>query len=80
MHAPAVHWQALVSLAPHTYLMAICAMADRLDVYLYIRVFLMNGIFLVAAVWQRQATCRTVDELARVGAIKVSGTEPSRAT
>lgn len=71
---------ALVSLAPHSYLMAICAMADRLDVYLFIRVFVMNGIFLVAAFWQRQATCRTVEELAKVGAIKVTGTEPSCAT
>ena len=71
---------ALVSLAPHSYLMAICAMFNRLDIYLFIRVFLINGIFLVATVWQRQATCRTVEELARVGAIKVSGTGQSCAT
>jgi len=66
---------ALVSLAPHTYLMAICAMFDRLDVYLFIRVFLMNGIFIVAAVWQRHATSKTIEELARVGAIQLSGNE-----
>ncbi|MDH3623645.1 MAG: CDP-alcohol phosphatidyltransferase family protein [Myxococcales bacterium] len=71
---------ALVSLAPHSYLMAMCAMLDRLDVYLYIRVFLMNGIFLVAILWQRHATCKTIEELAGVGAIKVSGTERSFTT
>jgi len=71
---------ALVSLAPHSYLMAICAMFDRLDVYLYIRVFLMNGIFLVAAVWQRYATQRTIESLAKAGEIKISalGTRPGR--
>jgi phosphatidylglycerophosphate synthase len=71
---------ALVSLAPHTYLMAICAMLDRLELYLYIRVFLMNGIFLVAVIWQRHATCKTSEELARVGAIEVRGTGQSCAT
>jgi len=55
-------------------------MLDRLDVYLYIRVFLMNGIFLVAILWQRHATCKTIEELAGVGAIKVSGTERSFTT
>ncbi len=65
---------ALVSLAPHSYLMAICAMFNRLDVYLFIRVFLMNGIFLVALIWQRYATSRTIQELAGAGAIELSGT------
>jgi len=65
---------ALVSLAPHSYLMAICAMFNRLDVYLFIRVFVMNGIFLVALIWQRYATSRTIQELAGVGAIELSGT------
>lgn len=55
---------AVISLAPHSYLMAICAMMDRLDVYLYIRVFGMNAVFLVAAVWQRYATQRTIARLA----------------
>ena len=71
---------ALVSLAPHTYLMAICAMADRLDLYLYIRVFLMNGIFLVALIWQRHATCKTAKDLVRVGAIDVRGAGQSCTT
>ncbi len=64
---------ALVSLAPHSYLMAICAMLNRLDVYLFIRVFLMNGIFLVALIWQRHATSRTIEELAAAGTIELSG-------
>ena len=63
---------ALVSSAPHSYLMAICAMFDRLDIYLLIRVFVMNGIFFVAAIWQRHATSKTVEELAGVRAAKLS--------
>ncbi|MCA9529745.1 MAG: CDP-alcohol phosphatidyltransferase family protein [Myxococcales bacterium] len=54
----------VVSLAPHSYLMAICAMADRLDVYLYIRVFFMNAVFVIALLWQRRATARAVEALA----------------
>jgi hypothetical protein len=65
---------ALVSLAPHSYLMAICAMLNRLDVYLFIRVFVMNGIFLVALIWQRHATSKTSEELVGAGAIELSGT------
>jgi phosphatidylglycerophosphate synthase len=58
---------AVVSLAPHSYLMAICAIFDRLDLYLFIRVFAMNGVFLVAAIWQRHATERTLERLAAAG-------------
>jgi phosphatidylglycerophosphate synthase len=65
---------ALVSLAPHAYLMAICAMLNRLDIYLFIRVFVMNGIFLVAVIWQRRATRRTIEELAGVPVIEVKDT------
>ena len=54
---------ALISLAPHSYLMAICAIFDRLDLYLFIRVFGMNGIFVVAALWQRYATQQTIERL-----------------
>ncbi len=60
---------AIVSLAPHSYLMAICAMADRLDVYLWIRVVAMNVVYLVGAIWQRRATTKTNEELAALGAI-----------
>jgi phosphatidylglycerophosphate synthase len=66
---------ALVSLAPHSYLMAICAMFNRLDIYLFIRVFVMNGIFLVALIWQRHATCATIEELTGVGAIDLRDTD-----
>ena len=50
---------AMISLAPHSYLMAICAIANQLEVYLYIRVFVINSVFLTAIVWQRRATEQT---------------------
>tara|TARA_B100001750_G_scaffold180710_3_gene149190 strand:- start:2386 stop:3354 length:969 start_codon:yes stop_codon:yes gene_type:complete len=68
---------AIVSLAPHSYLMAICAMCDRLDVYLYLRLFGMNAIFLVAALWQRRATRATVDDLRDIGALPPEDSAPS---
>lgn len=75
---------AVISLAPHSYLMAICAIFDRLDLYLYIRVFGMNGVFLVAALWQRYATQRTVERLSGGGRSTlgkpVLGTSPLRHT
>ncbi len=60
--APMRLWT-LVSWAPHTYLMAICGMFDRLDVYLWLRLILMNAILLILIVWQRRATEHTVEEL-----------------
>jgi phosphatidylglycerophosphate synthase len=71
---------ALVSLAPHTYLLAICAAFDRLEVYLYIRVFLMNGIFVLAALWQRHATRKTIEQLAEVDGVETAGLRQSCAT
>ncbi|NNE19039.1 MAG: CDP-alcohol phosphatidyltransferase family protein [Myxococcales bacterium] len=71
---------ALVSLAPHSYLMAICAMFDRLELYLYIRVFLMNGVFLVAVAWQRYATNRTIRDLGGVDAMRAGGGRQSFVT
>ena len=59
----------LVSLAPHSYLMAWCAMADRLDVYLWVRLVGMNAIFLVGLVWQRWATRQTLTEFEAIGAL-----------
>lgn len=59
---------AFISLCPHSYLMAICGIADRLDVYLWIRLFLMNAVFLVVLVWQRRASERTLRELTNIGA------------
>ena len=71
---------AIISLAPHSYLMAICAMFDRLDVYLYVRLFGMNAVFLAAAIWQRRATTATIEELQGVGALPDSfGPAPSEA-
>ncbi|MBC7173131.1 MAG: CDP-alcohol phosphatidyltransferase family protein [Polyangiaceae bacterium] len=60
---------AVISLAPHSYLMAICAMLDRLDSYLWIRLLLMNAIFVTVVAWQRRATERTNRELMALGAL-----------
>lgn len=58
---------AATSLSPHTYLIAICGMLDRFDVYLWIRFGLMNFLFVVGVIWQRVATRRTLEELERMG-------------
>jgi len=58
---------AAISLAPHSYMMSICAMLDRLDLYLWYRVVLANLIFVIGLVWQRRATRRTAEDLARAG-------------
>jgi hypothetical protein len=50
---------AWVSTAPHCYLMSMCAMVDRLDVYVWLRIVPINLIFVWACVWQRIATQRT---------------------
>jgi phosphatidylglycerophosphate synthase len=67
---------ALISLAPHSYLMAICAMFDRLDVYLWFRVFGANALFIWVLVWQRIATRRTVAALAAGNLVPTLGTPP----
>jgi len=54
---------ALISLAPHTYLLAACAVLDRVDLYLWIRLIPMNLLFLVAVFWQRRATRKTLEAL-----------------
>jgi phosphatidylglycerophosphate synthase len=58
---------ALISLAPHSYTMSICAMVDRLDVYLWIRLVLCNALFLSALVLQRRASRKTRQEWAAIG-------------
>jgi phosphatidylglycerophosphate synthase len=58
---------ALVSLCPHSYLMAICGMADRLDVYVWFRLVGANVLFVIVLLWQRIATRRTLEELASKG-------------
>jgi hypothetical protein len=55
------------SLAPHSYTMSICAMFDRLDVYLYIRVVLANLTYLVTLLLQRRATRLTNEALGGAG-------------
>jgi phosphatidylglycerophosphate synthase len=59
---------AIISLAPHAYLMSIAAMADRVDLYFWLRMFGMNAFFVLAIVLQRRATRRTQEELSAIGA------------
>jgi phosphatidylglycerophosphate synthase len=58
---PMQFWMA-VSLAPHSYLFAIFAMFDRLDLYLWLRLTLMNVLMISALFLQARATRRTVSE------------------
>lgn len=58
---------ALVSLCPHSYLMAICGMCDRLDVYVWFRLVGANALFATVLLWQRVATKRTLEELEAKG-------------
>ena len=55
-----------ISLAPHNYLLAICGMIDRLDLYLWIRLVGMNGLFIIALIWQRKATKATLSTFERL--------------
>lgn len=57
----------LVSLCPHTYVMAICAMFDRVDIYLWYRVLGGNAIWMAAIVWQRLATEQTLRDFQELG-------------
>lgn len=65
-YAPMQLWNA-ISLAPHTYIMSICGMLDRLDIYLWIRLIAMNVIFLIVVLWQRRASRLTNEALAAAG-------------
>ena len=58
----------LVSLAPHSYLISLCGMFDRLDIYLWFRTFGANAMFVAILLMQRRASRRTIAELSRVGA------------
>ncbi|HTM44941.1 MAG TPA: CDP-alcohol phosphatidyltransferase family protein [Polyangiaceae bacterium] len=57
-----------ISLAPHTYLVAISAMFDRFDIYLWFRVIAINLLFFAALRQQRKASEATLAELLPVGA------------
>ncbi len=63
----AIKLWASISLAPHCYTMAVCAMLDRLDVYVWLRLLLGNALFALALVLQRRASRRTRQELAAIG-------------
>jgi hypothetical protein len=58
---------AFLSTAPHCYLMSLCAMFDRLEIYLWLRVIVANIAFVVACFWQRGATQRTAAAWAAAG-------------
>jgi phosphatidylglycerophosphate synthase len=58
---------AMISLAPHSYLMAICAMFDRFDLYFWFRLVVCNLLFVLVMLWQRGASRRTRAELERLG-------------
>jgi phosphatidylglycerophosphate synthase len=58
---------AAISLAPHCYGMSICAIFDRLDIYLWLRFTLANALMIVALIWQRRATRRVLAELSEAG-------------
>ena len=58
---------ALVSLAPHCYLLSIFGMLDRLDLYLWFRALGINTVFVSVMVWQRHASRRTRELLEQQG-------------
>jgi hypothetical protein len=64
-------WMA-VSLAPHSYLFAIFGMFDRLDLYLWVRIVLMNVLMVLGLASQRRATQRTLSEFAARGWLRGS--------
>lgn len=55
-----------VSPAPHSYIMAILGMFDRLDIYMWLRLTVFNALFVIALLWQRYASTQTDAELARL--------------
>jgi phosphatidylglycerophosphate synthase len=58
---------ALISLAPHSYLMAISAMFDRIDLYLLGRLVIANLLFAFLLVWQQSRSRRTRAQLQALG-------------
>ncbi|HEX2677345.1 MAG TPA: CDP-alcohol phosphatidyltransferase family protein [Polyangiales bacterium] len=67
---------ALISLAPHSYTMSICAMFDRLDVYVWIRLVLCNVLFAIALIWQRRASAAVRAELRSISMAPVPAARP----
>lgn len=70
---------AAISLAPHSYLISICAMFDRLDVYLWLRAVLANVVFVIVLLWQRRATRKTLEALSEAGLSPVPAADVARA-
>jgi hypothetical protein len=58
-YLPMQFWKAL-STAPHAYLFSIFGMLDRLDLYIWFRLFGMGSAALIAFALQRRATARTL--------------------
>jgi phosphatidylglycerophosphate synthase len=58
---------AMISLAPHSYLLSIAAMFDRIDVYFWLRLALGNTLFVIALMWQRSSSRQTMAELDEIG-------------
>jgi hypothetical protein len=54
--------------------MSICAMLDRLDVYVWIRLVLCNVLFVLALLLQRRASAKTRAELQAIGMSPVPAT------
>ncbi len=67
LHRGPMQLWALISLAPHTYLLAIAIIADRIELYIWARLVVGNALFAVALVWQRRASRRMREELAARG-------------
>ncbi len=57
---------AAISLCPHSYLMAIAILFDRIDIYLWFRLVGANILLALAVLWQRRASARTLAELGQV--------------
>lgn len=58
---------AWLSPAPHADFFCLAAAIDRIDLYVFTRLLLLNAVFVAAIVSQRRATERTFDELERLG-------------
>jgi len=58
-YGPMQLW-ALLSLCPHSYLLALSALFQRIDLYVWFRVFGASAMFLIVLVWQRIVTNKSV--------------------
>jgi hypothetical protein len=73
---------ALISLCPHSYLLALSGIFQRLELYLWFRAVVANVLFAVLLLWQRWASTRALQEISRLDQRDVAGgvqTTPSAA-